>query len=224
MRGANLVLMRRALSPGSMVVAVLLAVATLLAAACGSDVPEPEAFSGYTVDPPSDVSEVVLPAVDGSESQSVVADADGLRVVFFGYTSCPDVCPTTMSDLSTALESMPADDAARISVAMVTVDPERDTPDVLQGYVSQWIDDGSLALRTDDPDQLRAAADAFGANYSVETDAEGEVEVAHSGELYAVADDGTVVMQWPFGTSNEALARDFSGLLARQDNAAGESA
>ena len=86
------------------------------------------------------------------------------------------------------------------------------TAEVLDGYVSNFVDDG-VALRTDDDAALRAATDAFGANYEVSTNADGDVEVAHTGELYAVDDSGTVVMQWPFGTSYESLARDLRSLL-----------
>ena len=78
--------------------------------------------------------------------------------------------------------------------------------------MTNFVEDGQ-ALRTEDDTVLRSAADAFGANYNVETNAEGDVEVSHTGELYAVDDSGTVVMQWPFGTTYESLARDLRSLL-----------
>jgi protein SCO1/2 len=212
-------------------VAAFLASATLpgvVMSGCGSDddpgaaattsvvegADESETYSGYVVDPPVKVDEVVLPVADGSGNFPMVAEPGDLEVVYFGYTFCPDVCPTTMADLRKALAELPEDEASRIGVAMVTIDPARDTSEVLEGYVANFIDDG-VALRTDDDTVLRSAADAFGANYEVTTGADGEVEVSHTAELYAVDDTGTVVMQWPFGTSYESLARDLRSLLQK---------
>lgn len=208
------------------VVATLLAGASL--AGCGSDergtgadgttgadVTEdsPGAYSGYTVDPPSDVSAIALPAADGSGVLAMPADPGGLRIVYFGYTSCPDVCPTTMSDLRRTLAALPEDEQARVEVAMVTIDPARDGGQLLVDYVTAFIP-AAVAVRTEDDSQLRAATSAFGADYEVTTDAEGEVEVSHTGELYAVDDAGLVVMQWPFGTGHDSLTRDLRSLLA----------
>lgn len=174
-----------------------------------------DTYSGYVVDPPVEVDEVVLPIADGSGDWKMVAQPGGLDLIYFGYTSCPDVCPTTMSDVRRVLAELPEEEADRIRVAMATIDPERDTPDVITDYVENFVKDGT-ALRTDDDTQLRAAADAFGANYEVATNDAGEVEVKHTGELYAVDDTGTVVMQWPFGTSSESLERDLRSLLAQR--------
>jgi protein SCO1/2 len=185
----------------------------------GADDPgsgDPETYSGYVVDPPVKVDTVSLPVADGSGEFAMVAPPGGLEVIYFGYTFCPDVCPTTMADVRKAMAELPAAEAERVGVAMVTIDPARDTAEVLDGYVSNFVDDG-VALRTDDDAALRAATDAFGANYDVTTNADGEVEVAHTGELYAVDDTGTVVMQWPFGTSYESLARDLRSLLGEAE-------
>lgn len=203
----------------------VVAALSVLAAACGgsgeSGSGEPDdvdTYSGYVVDPPSQVGDVALPtAADGTE-ESVVAEPGGLEVVYFGYTFCPDVCPTTMSDLRRALAELPTEEAERVDVTMITIDPARDTPEVITDYVHTFIDDGT-ALRTEDDTALRAAADAFGANYSVETGDDGEIEVAHTGELYAVDGSGTVVMQWPFGTSAESMTRDLRSLLAEAESA-----
>jgi protein SCO1/2 len=178
-------------------------------------------LSGYTIDPPLDASAVVLPMADGSGEQAMAASAGGIHVVYFGYTSCPDVCPTTMSDLRRALSSLDEGERARVSVSMVTVDPGRDMAEGFAKYVNRFIDDG-VALRTDDPAQLRAAADTFGADYEVTTGADGVVEVSHTGDLYAVDDQGRVVVQWPFGTNHESLERDLRTLLAGGPASEGE--
>jgi protein SCO1/2 len=176
------------------------------------------ALSGYTVDPPESVAAVALPGTAGEGDVAMAAPAGGLRLVYFGYTSCPDVCPTTMSDIRRALSELPEKDRERVSVAMVTVDPARDTPERLTDYVRNFVADG-IALRTEDPDLLRSAADAFGADYGVTTAEDGEVEVSHTADLYAVDDQGTVLVRWPFGTDYQSLASDFGTLLG--DGSAG---
>jgi protein SCO1 len=70
------------------------------------------------------------------------ADDGEVLLVYFGYTSCPDICPTTMADIRLALEACHRDLAERVSVAMVTVDPERDTTEVLTGYLGYFFDRG----------------------------------------------------------------------------------
>lgn len=204
----------------------LAAAVSLVAASCSGDESEVETYSGYVVDPPNEVAGLVMPVagtsgtdtseVPATEAFDFSAAPGGLNLIYFGYTFCPDVCPTTMSDVRRVLAALPEDEADRIEVAMVTVDPGRDTAQVLSEYVANFVDEG-VALRTDDDTQLRAAADAFGADYEVLTNDEGDIEVSHTGELYAVDDSGTVVMQWPFGTSHESVTRDIRSLLAQAD-------
>lgn len=186
--------------------------AALLLGACGGDVEEPATISGIVRDPAPLVGDVTLPDVANDAAPFPLRAEDDLLVVYFGYTSCPDVCPTTMSDLRRALEALPAQDAARIDVAMVTIDPVRDDADVLTRYVQTFAPDGH-ALRTDDDALLRRAADAFGADYSITYAADGTPEVAHTGFLYAVDGAGRMRVQWSFGTQPDAIERDLALLL-----------
>ena len=123
-----------------------IAVAT---AGCGGD----RELVGLTRDPAPQVDAVTLPDVsrDGAPFE-LRAEPGGLLVVYFGYTNCPDICPTTMADLARALDDL-GDDADRVDVAMVTVDPDRDT-DVLADYVDDFVA-GGHALAT--ADERRAA-------------------------------------------------------------------
>src|SRR4029077_20921149 len=79
-------------------------------------------------------------------------------VVFFGYTHCPDVCPTTMSELASAMKKLGAE-ADKVQVLFVTVDPERDTPEILKQYVTAF-DPHFLGLRGT-PEQTAQAAKDF---------------------------------------------------------------
>jgi protein SCO1 len=193
-----------------------LVLVSFVGAACGGDEgagdSESADYSGYTRDPAPSVLGVSLPDAGGGDEVEMSAAPGGLRIVYFGYTSCPDVCPTTMADLKRALASLPEERSSRVSFVMVTVDPDRDVAEKLDAYVTTFIPEGESA-RTEDDAELRAAADAFGADYEVTTDEDGEIQVSHTGELYAVDGNGDVVLQWPFGTTAESLAADIDRLL-----------
>jgi protein SCO1 len=169
-------------------------------------------LAGFVRQPTPVVADVGLPDVsqDGT-TFGFAADPGGLLLVYFGYTSCPDVCPTTLADTRTALARI-GDDAERVSFAMATVDPGRDTDEVITGYVQSFLP-RAHALRTDDDAALRAAVAPFGADYEVSVGDSGDVEVIHTGALYAVDDQGRLLVTWPFGTSVEDLSNDLELLL-----------
>ncbi len=147
---------------------------------------------------------------EGAPFQMVAPQGD-LLLVYFGYTSCPDVCPTTLADLKKALADL-GDDAARVTVAMETIDIGRDTDEIISEYVQSFIA-GAHGLRARDDATLRAAADAFGADYDVTVGDSGEYEVMHTAHLYAVDDQGNIQVTWTFGTEPETIARDIRILL-----------
>ena len=90
----------------------------------------------------------MLELPDASGRARSLAEFRGKAVVlFFGFTQCPDVCPTTLADIAGVLRGL-GPDAERVQVLFVTLDPERDTPDVLRGYVSAF-DPRFIALRGD---------------------------------------------------------------------------
>jgi protein SCO1/2 len=117
-----------------------------------------------------------------------------------------------MSDIKRALADMAPEDADRVRVSFATVDPDRDDGARMTEYLAKFVDDGQV-LRTDDPAALKSAAASFGVSYQVTTNEDGEVEVGHTGDVFAVNSEGTVVMQWPFGTDPESLASDLTSLL-----------
>ncbi len=211
--------MRRLSLPRALLVTIA-AVAVFAASACGSggdtsnssDTTDATEFAGYVRSPALQVAQVSLPAADGTPV-AMAAEPGGLRLVYFGYTFCPDVCPTTMAYVKKALGELPDADRDRIHLDMITIDPARDTGDKLTQYVTTFVPDAT-ALRTDDAELLRSAAGAFGADYSVTIGEDGKEEVSHTGDLYVVDDTGTVILAWPFGTSPGAIERDLRRLLA----------
>ncbi len=190
--------------------------AALLAVGCGSGGGS-SALQGVVRTPQLNVASAVLPnAADGDRPVAMKAPSSELYVVYFGYTSCPDICPTTLSDIRVALSDMPDELAARVTVAMATVDPERDTEAVLTGYLGHFFDH-SLALRTTDPAALTSVTDAFGVQWQVADHASGEAyDVAHTAITYVVNDEGIVVVEWPFGLDAAAMTSDLTTLLREE--------
>jgi protein SCO1/2 len=159
------------------------------------------------------VAHVSLPDVgNGGEPLSFVAPDDGILVVYFGYTFCPDVCPTTLSGMKTALSDL-GEDSQRVEVAMATVDPGRDSDGVITAYLHAFVPEGH-PLRTEDADALREAADAFGVEYSVIEGANGTTEVLHTAHLFAVDDTGEIRAVWSFGAEPATITRDLETMLS----------
>jgi len=203
------------------VLALSLAVA---ASACDGTGGTQDALHGVVRDEPLEVGSISLPDVtDPAErAAGVVEDGrlvmraasdDRLLLVYFGFLNCPDVCPTTLADLRSARARLDASTADRIDLAFVTVDPERDGPDELAAYLTHFAPQHH-AVRGEG-DALEAALDAFLASASVEELDDGTIDVAHTAVLYAVDSAGRVVVEWPFGTSADAMADDLTTLLSR---------
>ena len=134
-----------------------------------------------------------------------------LLVMYFGYTNCPDLCPTTLAAVRTATKNL-GDDGAKVDLAMATVDLERDTPEVLNGYLSSF-SDHFHALHASSQAELEAAENAFLASSTMTKDASGNIEVGHSATAYVVDDQGSVLVEWPFGIDNDAMRNDLKILL-----------
>lgn len=199
---------------------VALAALAFLAASCGSGgAGNADAFRGAVITPPRSVAQVVLPdAAHGNRPFTTRAAKGHLLLVYFGYTNCPDICPTTLSDIRKALrDPAMAGHAGKIDLAMVTIDPEMDSGKLLTSFVGSF-HPGAHALRTDDPATLAAAAKAFGATYSVVDPGHNlPREVGHSAITYGVDDEGKLVAQWTFGTRPDDFAHDFAMILDGAD-------
>lgn len=163
-------------------------------------------LDGFVETPVRDVSGLALPDAATGAAVPFVAPAGGLLLVYFGYTSCPDVCPTTMS---TVAKAMAAVGDPRIRLAMVTVDPARDDAATMAEY-ARFFDADALGLRSDDTAQLAQVVDGFGASYELgPAAADGSYEVTHSAFVYGVDDTGHVVVGWPGDLGADAIAHDL---------------
>jgi len=130
-------------------------------------------------------------------------------VLFFGFTHCPDVCPTTLADTAQALKLL-GEDAQRVQVLMVTVDPERDTPEALAKYVTAF-DPRFLGLRGDLPATQRAAKE-FKIYFEKRKSGDG-YSVDHSGQSYVIDPQGRLRLLVRPERIAEDLAPDLRTLL-----------
>lgn len=187
--------------------AAAISATAILLSACST---ETKTLHGYVPPSPKIVQDVSVHESGESEPMKFVASTGEMLVVYFGYTNCPDMCPTTMVALKNAKKKI-GELATRVDLAMVTVDPDRDTDEKLFKYLSSF-SDKYHALVPQSAEELIVAKDAFQASSSITT-TNGKIEVAHSGSAYVVNDAGAVVVEWPFGLDAVSMANDLTILL-----------
>ncbi len=153
-----------------------------------------------------------------------LTDADGQRrrltdfagkvtVVFFGFTHCPDVCPTTLLELAAVKKALGAD-GERVQGIFITVDPDRDTPALLKAYVDNF-GAGFVALRGT-ADETKAVAKSFKVFYAkVPGSTESSYSIDHTAASYIFDAQGKVRLFTRYGTGAEALTHDLKLLLAK---------
>jgi protein SCO1 len=190
---------------GSLVTAVALA-------ACGGGGNGPAPLSGVVRTPKLHVGAVQVNDVSKSEigTPFTTRAAHGhLLLVFFGYTTCPDICPTTLAAIRAARNRL-GSQAARVDLAFVTVDPKRDTPSVLRKFVGYFVP-GAHVLRPTNAAQLATAEHAFLVTSKVQMNG----SVDHSSMVEVVDDQGMVLVEWPYGIESPAMAQDLRALLTK---------
>jgi protein SCO1/2 len=130
-------------------------------------------------------------------------------LVFFGYTHCPDVCPTTLSDMSQMLDALGKDKKAQ--AVFVTVDPERDTPAVLKDYLSSF--DPRIKALTGTPDAIKAVEKAFRV-YAKKVPTEGgDYSMDHTAIVYLMDKDGQFVNAFNLERSPAKAAAEFASYM-----------
>ena len=115
-------------------------------------------------------------------------------LVFFGFTMCPDICPTTLQSIASVLQLL-GDDGARILPLFVTVDPERDTPATLAGYVTLF--DPSIVGLTGTPEQVAQIARAYRVHYRKADDSSAGYLMEHTAVMFLMAPDGKYLSHIP---------------------------
>jgi protein SCO1/2 len=134
-------------------------------------------------------------------------------VIFFGYTQCPDVCPTTMSELAEVRKLLGAQ-GEKVQALFVSVDPARDTPQVLQAYMANF-DPSFIALYAQSPEHLAALAKDFKVYYKKsEGKTPGSYTMDHSAGSYIYDPEGRLRLYTRYGSGAAAMAADIRLLLS----------
>ncbi|HJW03772.1 MAG TPA: SCO family protein [Azospira sp.] len=135
-------------------------------------------------------------------------------LIYFGYTYCPDICPTSLATAAAALESLSPAELGQVQGLFISVDPERDTPARLKDYAAFF--HPKILGATGSVQEVAAVAQAYGASYArQEVKSEGGYVVDHSSSLYLVAPDGHLAAALPHGTPPADVAQAIRSLLPR---------
>jgi protein SCO1/2 len=187
-----------------------LALASAFIAGCDRAPGGGPAFKAIDVSGADFGRELALPDAEGRPRS--LADFRGkVTVIFFGYAQCPDVCPTTLAELAEARRAL-GRAGQDVQGVFVTVDPERDTPEMLKAYVASF-DPSFVALRGS-PEQTREAAKAFKIFYArVPGKTEGSYTVDHTAGAYVLDREARLRLFTRHGTGAEALVHDLKLLL-----------
>lgn len=170
----------------------------------------PYVFHGQTIQSNQAAPSVDLDGPDGSTVR--LTDYEGKVVVlYFGYTFCPDVCPITLSKLDRAMDIL-GDKAKDVQVIMVTVDPQRDTAEILEQYMAHF--NPTFIGVTGDVDSIDRVATTYGVYYEAEegSDATGYL-VNHTATVMIVDRDGYLKLVLPFEGTAEEIAADLAYFL-----------
>ena len=133
------------------------------------------------------------------------------HLIFFGYTHCPDACPTALNEMSLALDrlGMKRDE---VGVVFITVDPERDTPDVLKAYVQSF--DAPIVALTGSPEAVAQAAKAYRVFYAKHPRADGDYDMDHSAVIYVMNPEGRFTATFTPDSSADAIVQRLQKLIS----------
>ncbi|MEU4091180.1 SCO family protein [Streptomyces sp. NPDC026673] len=166
------------------------------------------------LDTPFEKPDMILTDTHGEKYDLVERTAGRPTLLFFGYTHCPDVCPTTMSDIAIAKSKLPKAEQDKLVVVFVTTDPERDTPQRL----GEWLaaQDKSFVGLTGDFATIQAGARALGVDVEKPVkEKDGSITVTHGAQViaYSPKDDKAHAL-YMSGTTSEEFAADLPKIIA----------
>jgi protein SCO1/2 len=187
-----------------------LALAAFAVAGCDKLMPSSRTFNGVDITGSDLGPDFRLTDHNGKER--TLADFRGKAVaLFFGYTHCPDVCPTTLSDMANAVKLL-GPDGQRVQVIFVTLDPKRDTPELLKSYVPAF-NPTFLALYGDAPATAKVLKDfkIYAAERPGKTPESYTVD--HSAQSLVFDTRGKLRLMLPYGTPGDKIASDLKILL-----------
>jgi protein SCO1/2 len=148
------------------------------------------------------------------QNGKTITDADlkgKWSLVYFGYTHCPDACPTALNDIAIAFDQLgPKREAVR--TVFITVDPERDTPEVLKDYVTSF--DAAILALSGSPEEIARAAKAYRVYYAKHPEPGGDYSMDHSSVIYVMDPEGRFTASFTHQSTPEEIAERLKKLLA----------
>jgi protein SCO1/2 len=174
-----------------------------------------ESFYGQALVPDKQAFDFHLVDQDGKAFQ--LSQMRGKAVLFsFGFTHCPNVCPTTLSDLAKVYQALPVKDRKKVQVLFVSIDPQRDKPETMKNYVP-YFNDSFIGL-TGTEAQLAEAAKAYGAYYEIVHDSGANPDsytVNHSALTYLISPDGKWKLLYNFDqlSDSKKMVQDIEQVL-----------
>jgi len=147
------------------------------------------------------------------QNGKTITDADlkgRWSLIYFGYTHCPDACPTALNDISIALADLGAK-RDEVRPIFITVDPERDTPEALKAYVTAF--DAPILALTGTPEQIAKAAKGYRVYYAKHPEAGGDYSMDHSSVIYIMDPEGRFTASFTHENSPEQIADRLKKLV-----------
>lgn len=194
---------------GLLMVGALLSAALVACGGGGDGRPTATPLPGTLLDPPKEVGDFTLTDQDGQPFR--LSDLRGkVALLFFGYTNCPDVCPTTLAELK-RVKALLGEDVERVAFVFVSVDGARDTPERLAAYVRAF-DPQFIGLTGDDA-ALRPISRDFGVFYQrVNYESDVNYLVDHTASTFVVDQQGRLRLVFPYGTDPAAIVTRLRAL------------
>jgi protein SCO1/2 len=189
---------------------LLVALIMLIVSACTNGPADASQFKGTMMPASIPAPNFTFTDAEGQEVQ--LSDYLGqIVLLYFGYTFCPDVCPTTLSDLK-RVQNQVDESGENVQMIMITVDPERDTPDKIAEYVAHF--HPTFVGLSGTKKAIDEAADGYGVYYEKHegTPATGYL-VDHTARVFVIEPDGTHRLSFGFGTPVEDIVADLRLLL-----------
>lgn len=188
---------------------LILAIATILGLTVGVYFLRPHTFHGTVIQSPEPSHNFTLTGVNGDVSLS---DFRGkIVLIYFGYTFCPDICPGTLGNVAQALRDMGAK-AEDVQLIMVSLDPERDTPEKLAEYMNHF--HPSFIGITGTKEQLDEVASLYGIYYQKNegSNVTGYL-IDHTATLLVLDREGYLKLVFPYGVTAQDIADDLKYML-----------
>lgn len=195
---------------------ILAALATIVAAACTPSTPMQAGgrYSGIEMKPAKPKIDFTLTATDGSPFGFREATDGRVTLLFFGYTSCPDICPVHMANIAESLDRLSPGERERVRVVFVSTDPERDTPERIASWLAHF--DSSFVGVRGPLDEVNRIEQVYGLAPSVAgatSESDTAYAVGHAAQILAFTPDDSLRVIYPFGTRQQDWVKDLPRLI-----------